>query len=45
MAFRGSPRHPCFDATAISALHPQTLGELMEKLYAYMTPLYQPPSI
>ncbi|MBA4398120.1 MAG: GTPase HflX, partial [Syntrophus sp. (in: bacteria)] len=34
-----------FDATAISALHPETLGELMEKLYAYMTPLYQPPSI
>ena len=34
-----------FDATAISALHPETLGELMEKLSAYMTPLYQPPSI
>jgi GTP-binding protein HflX len=34
-----------FDATAISALHPGTLGGLMEKLYAYMTPLYQPPSI
>ncbi|PKN04670.1 MAG: GTPase HflX, partial [Deltaproteobacteria bacterium HGW-Deltaproteobacteria-9] len=34
-----------FEATAISALHPETLGELMEKLYAYMTPLYQPPSI
>jgi GTP-binding protein HflX len=34
-----------FDATAISALHPETLGGLMEKLYAYMTPLYQPPSI
>jgi GTP-binding protein HflX len=34
-----------FDAAAISALHPGTLGELMEKLYAYMTPLYQPPSI
>jgi GTP-binding protein HflX len=34
-----------FDATAISALRPETLGELMEKLYAYMTPLYQPPSI
>jgi len=34
-----------FDATAISALHPGTLSGLMEKLYAYMTPLYQPPSI
>jgi GTP-binding protein HflX len=34
-----------FDATSISALHPGTLGGLMEKLYAYMTPLYQPPSI
>lgn len=34
-----------FGATAISALHPETLGGLMEKLSAYMTPLYQPPSI
>ena len=31
-----------FEATAISALHPETLGDLMEKLYAYMAPLYQP---
>jgi 50S ribosomal subunit-associated GTPase HflX len=34
-----------FDAVPISALHPETLGGLMEKLSAYMTPLYQPPSI
>ncbi len=34
-----------FDALAISALHPETLDDLMEKLYTYMTPLYQPPSI
>lgn len=34
-----------FNATALSALNPETLGELMEKLYVYMTPLYQPPSI
>jgi hypothetical protein len=30
---------------SISALLPETLDDLMEKLYAYMTPLYQPPSI
>jgi GTP-binding protein HflX len=34
-----------FDAVPISALHSETLGGLMERLYAYMTPLYQPPSI
>jgi hypothetical protein len=40
-----SDAHERTNGQKLPALHLETLGGLMEKLYAYMTPLYQPPSI